>query len=415
MLPITIGVNHQTAPIGVRERMAFTPSMLAMALGDLIKKGITTEAVIVSTCNRTEIYACAEKETLIQWLGTFHRIDIQEIRPFLYALPPSETIRHAFRVASGLDSMILGEPQILGQLKNAVSTARQAQTLGPFLNGLFQRTFATAKEVRSNTDVGKNSTSMAAAAIKMTEQIFPDIRQLNVLLVGAGEMMELVATHFAAHKPQHIAVANRTLDRAEELCNLLNAHTQAHTLSELPHIIARFDVLVSSTASPLPIIGKGMIEKALKLRQNLPVFLLDLAVPRDIEPEVEELSGAFLYTIDDIANLVTHNQQTRKSAAAQAEQIINERVTEFLSWQENRKQVPFIKSLREKNENLRQKALTHAKKQLCKGICPETVLEEFSTQLTNKLAHSALYTLNHASENPDLAEAIIKINKLQSE
>jgi glutamyl-tRNA reductase len=414
MLPITVGVNHQTAPIGVRERLAFTPSTLAFALDDLIKKRIASEAVIVSTCNRTEIYARAEKEALIQWLGTFHRVDIQEFRPFLYTFSTAETIRHAFRVASGLDSMILGEPQILGQFKNAVSTARQTESLGPFLNALFQKTFSTAKEIRTNTDVGKNATSMATIAVKMAEQIFPDIRKLNILLVGAGEMMELVATHFAAQKPQHIAVVNRTIDRAEELCRMLDTHTQAHTLSELPHIIAQYDVLVSSTASPLPIIGKGVIEKALKHRRNIPIFLLDLAVPRDIEPEVEELSDAFLYTIDNIADLVAHNQQTRKSAAVKAEQIIDEKVAEFLSWQENRKQVPFIKTLRVQNENLRQKALARAKKQLQKGVATSTILEELSIQLTNKLAHPALYTLNHASDHPDLAEAIIKINKLQS-
>ena len=415
MLPITIGVNHQTAPVSVRERLAFTPATLATALGELVKKDIASEAVIVSTCNRTEIYARAEKETLIQWFANFHQLNLQEIRPFLYTFDTTETVRHAFRVGSGLDSMILGEPQILGQLKNAVSTARQTQTLGPFLNALFQKTFSTAKEIRTNTDVGKNATSMAAAAVKMSQQIFPDIHKLNILLVGAGEMMELVATHFAAHNPQHIAVANRTLDRAQELCALLNTRTQAHTLSELPHILSGFDVLVSSTASPLPIIGKGMIEKALKLRRNIPIFLLDLAVPRDVEPEVEELSDAFLYTIDDIANIVAQNREARQSAAAKAERIIDEKVTEFLSWQQNRKQVPFIKTLREKNEFLRQKALARAKKQLHRGITSETVLEELSIQLTNKLAHSALYTLNHASENPDLAEALIKINKLQPE
>ena len=412
---MTIGVNHQTAPISVRERLAFTPQTLPEALKALHQTGISTETVIVSTCNRTEIYGLYAKDKLIDWLAQFHQISKSEIKPYLYILESHETIKHAFRVSCGLDSMVLGEPQILGQIKDAVAVAQEAQTLGPNLNALFQRTFSVAKEVRSTTDVGKNAVSMAAAAVKMVEQIFPTINGLNVLMVGAGEMIELVATHFAAHAPKKIAVVNRTLARAQELCAQLNARTEAHVLTELPNILSQFDVIVSSTASPLPIIGKGMIERALKARRYMPIFLLDLAVPRDIEAEVEELDDAFLYTVDDIANLVEENKESRQIAAAEAEEIINQKVHAYFEWQKNRRHVPFIRNLREQSELHRQEVLAHTKKLLHKGIAPEEVLEQLSVQLTNKLLHQPLKTLNHAAEQPDLAEALIKIYQLSQE
>ncbi|WP_434778628.1 glutamyl-tRNA reductase [Neisseria sp. Ec49-e6-T10] len=409
---ITIGLNHQTAPVSVRERLAFTAQMLPEALQNLVASGISNEAVILSTCNRTEIYCVAQPDELIQWLSDFHNIPTTEIKPFLYTLKTQEAIRHAFRVASGLDSMVLGEPQILGQIKDAVMTADQAKALGPFLNVLFQKTFSVAKNVRSTTAVGKNVTSMAAASVKMAEQIFPSINQLNILLIGAGEMIELVATHFAAKNPKKIGVVNRTLARAQELCSQLNTRTEAYTLTQLPQILSQFDVVVSSTASPLPIVGKGMVERALKERKYLPIFLLDLAVPRDIESEVEELEDAFLYTVDDIASLVEENKEARQTAAAQAESIITEKVEEFISWQQNRRHVPYIRALKEQSEHTRLDALNHAKKQLQKGMDANEVLEQLSVQLTNKLLHLPTKTLNHASEQPDLAEAIIKIYQL---
>ena len=412
---MTIGVNHQTAPISVRERLAFTPQTLPEALKDLCQSGVCAEAVIISTCNRTEIYGLFEKDRLIDWLARFHHLNQSDIKPYLYVLETCDAIKHAFRVSCGLDSMVLGEPQILGQVKEAVATAQNARTLGPSLNALFQKTFAVAKEVRSSTSVGKNAVSMAAAAVKMAEQIFPSINGLNVLMVGAGEMIELVATHFAAHAPKKITVVNRTLVRAQELCSQLNARTEAHTLAELPQILSQFDVIVSSTASPLPIIGKGLVERALKARRYLPIFLLDLAVPRDIEAEVAELNDAFLYTVDDIANLVEENKEARQIAAAEAEAIITEKVIAFLAWQQNRQHVPFIRNLKEQSELQRQAVLAQAIKRLNKGCPPEQVLTQMSIQLSNKLLHPALKTLNRAAEQPDLAEALIHIHQLSQE
>lgn len=412
---MTIGVNHQTAPISVRERLAFTPKTLIDALHELSQNQISTETVIISTCNRMEIYGLFDREELISWLARFHQADEKDIRPYLYILESDETVKHAFRVSCGLDSMVLGEPQILGQVKDAVLAAQKAETLGPNLNALFQKTFSVAKEIRSTTSVGKNAVSMAAASVKMAEQIFPSINGLNVLMVGAGEMIELVATHFAAHSPKKITVVNRTLARAQELCSQLNTRTEACTLAQLPQILGQFDVIISSTASPLPIIGKGLVERALKERRYLPIFLLDLAVPRDIESEVAELNDAFLYTVDDIADLVEENKEARLVAAAEAEEMIGQKVADFILWQQNRHHVPYIKALRKQGEDERQYVLNRAKKMLAKGVPAETVLEELSVKLTNKLLHASLKTLNHAAEHPDLAEALINIHHLTQE
>ncbi|EGV35405.1 glutamyl-tRNA reductase [Neisseria weaveri] len=410
-----IGLNHQTAPLSIREKLAFAAAGLPEAVQALSSLDAVREAVILSTCNRTELYCFGDSETIIEWWAKHHHLSVEEISPYLYIYGNRETVRHAFRVSCGLDSMVLGEPQILGQLKDAVRTSQEQQSLGSSLNALFQKTFSVAKEVRSGTAVGENSVSMAAASVKMAEQIFPNIQDLNILFIGAGEMIELVATYFAAKHPKLMTVANRSLPRAQELCEKLGVQAEPQLLSALPDILHEYDVVISSTASELPLVGKGMVERALKLRQNMPVFMLDLAVPRDIEAEVAELDDAFLYTVDDMARIVQSSQEARKKAAAEAEEIVNRKVEEFLEWQQSRESVPLIRALRDEGERARLYVLENAMKQLAKGTPPEEVLERLSVQLTNKLLHSPTRTLNKASaQDSNLIDAVTQIYHLDN-
>ncbi len=408
-----VGLNHQTAPLSIREKLAFAAASLPEAVRNLAQSKAAKEAVILSTCNRTELYCVGETEQIIEWLAQYHNLPAEEIRPYLYTLDNNETIRHAFRVACGLDSMVLGEPQILGQIKDAVRVAQEQESINTNLNALFQKTFAVAKEVRTDTAVGENSVSMASASVKLAEQIFPDISDLNVLFIGAGEMIELVATYFAAKNPKLITVANRTLPRAQELCDKLGLNAEPCLLTELPDILHEYDVVVSSTASQLPLVGKGMIERALRLRLNMPMFLLDLAVPRDIEAEVGELNDAYLYTVDDMMGIVQNGKEARQKAAAEAEAMVEEKVGEFVRLQQSRQSVPLIRALRDEGERASRQVLENAMKQLAKGASAEEVLERLSIQLTNKLLHSPTQTLNKAgSENSNLVDAVAQIYQL---
>lgn len=408
-----VGLNHQTAPLSIREKLAFAAANLPDAVSNLARSEAAEEAVILSTCNRTELYCVGETEQIIEWLAQYHNLPAEEIRPYLYTLDNNETIRHAFRVACGLDSMVLGEPQILGQIKDAVRVAQEQESINTNLNALFQKTFAVAKEVRTDTAVGENSVSMASASVKLAEQIFPDIGDLNVLFIGAGEMIELVATYFAAKSPKLITVANRTLPRAQELCDKLGLNAEPCLLTELPDILHEYDVVVSSTASQLPLVGKGMVERALRLRLNMPMFLLDLAVPRDIEAEVGELGDAYLYTVDDMMSIVQNGKEARQKAAAEAEAMVEKKVGEFVRQQQSRQSVPLIRALRDEGERARRQVLENAMKQLAKGASAEEVLERLSIQLTNKLLHSPTQTLNKAgSENSNLVDAVAQIYQL---
>src|SRR2546427_9244549 len=288
-----LGLNHLTAPLALRSQVAFQIDTLGHALRELIGRPKVKEAAILSTCNRTEVYFNgAGAEPVVQWLEEFHQVPKSSLSPYVYTLPQEKAVQHAFRVASGLDSMVLGEPQILGQMKQAVKTAEAAGSLGLVLNRLFQRTFSVAKDVRTNTHICSASISMAAAAIKLAERIFPSIAEQRVLLIGAGEMIDLCATHFAARQPRSITVANRTLERGAALASRMQA--DAITLHELPERLPQFDIIVTSTASSLPILGKGMLERAIKARRHAPVFIVDLAVPRDVEAEAGELDDGFL-------------------------------------------------------------------------------------------------------------------------
>ena len=389
-----IGLNHQTAPLSIRERLAFAAAALPEALRELVGSRTAEEAVILSTCNRTELYCVGKPDDIVRWLADYRKMPNSTLEPYRARYQTEAAVRHAFRVSCGLDSMVLGEPQILGQIKNAVRVAQEQQTLASNLHALFQKTFAIAKEVRTSTAVGENSVSMAAAAVKLAARIFPDIGELNILFVGAGEMIELVATHFAAKSPRGITVANRTAARAQELCNKLAAPAAACPLSELPQRLHQYDVIVSSTASQLPIIGKG----------------IDLAVPRDIEAEVADLGDAYLYTVDDMMQVVSSGQAARQRAAAEAEQMVNAKVAEFMSWQRRRQSVPLIRALRGEGERARRQVLDNATRLLAKGVPAEEVLERLSVQLTNKLLHAPTSALSKVdNQTAHLTEALVQV------
>jgi glutamyl-tRNA reductase len=388
----TLGLNHQTAPLAVRERVVFHVERLQEALGEL-KRGLAREAAILSTCNRTELYVSGEKpDELAQWLAQYHRFGAGDLQQYLYTLPEEQAVRHAFRVASGLDSMVLGEPQILGQMKEAARAAESAGTLGSVLHRLFQRSFAVAKEVRSTTSIGAASVSMAAAAVKLAARIFPSLRDQSVLFIGAGEMIELAATHFAAQAPARLTVANRTLERAQRLAHRFNAH--AIELRSLAEQLHEHDIVVSCTASSLPILGKGLVERALRARRRRPMFMVDLAVPRDIEPEAGELDDVFLYTLDDLAGIVSANLDSRRSALEQAEVIIDTQVGQFMHWMRLREGVPLIRALREDADAARRRELEQALKALARGEDPAKVVEALSQTLTSKLMHGPTQALS---------------------
>jgi glutamyl-tRNA reductase len=387
-----LGLNHQTAPLAVRERVVFHVERLQEALGEL-KRGLAREAAILSTCNRTELYVSGEKpDELAQWLARYHRFGTADLQPYLYTLPNEQAVRHAFRVASGLDSMVLGEPQILGQMKDAARAAESAGTLGSVLHRLFQRSFAVAKEVRSTTSIGAASVSMAAAAVKLAARIFPSLKDQSVLFIGAGEMIELAATHFAAQAPARITVANRTFERAQRLAARFNA--RALELRSLAEHLHEYDIVVSCTASSLPILGKGLVERALRARRRRPMFMVDLAVPRDIEQEAGELDDVFLYTLDDLAGIVSANLDSRRSALEQAEAIIDSQVGQFMHWMRLREGVPLIRALREDADAARRLELEQALKALARGEDPAKVVEALSQTLTNKLMHGPTQALS---------------------
>ena len=332
----------------------------------------------------------------MRWLEDFHRVPANSLAPYLYTLPREKAVTHAFRVASGLDSMVLGEPQILGQLKQAVRMAESAGSLGLVLNRLFQRTFAVAKDVRSQTDIGSASISMAAAAVKLAERIFPSLGDQRLLLIGAGEMIELAANHFVARKPRSVTVANRTLERGQSLADRLGA--DAILLNELPERLPQFDIIVTCTASMLPILGKGLLERVIKARRHAPVFIVDLAVPRDVEPEAAALDDLFLYSIDDLAAIVKDNLQIRRESVALAESMIAEQAAHFLRWLDGRNVVPTITALSGHVDDLREVELERARRMLASGMPPDRVLDALARGLTNKFLHGPLAALNTAGE-----------------
>ncbi len=394
-----LGLNHNTAPLDLRGKFAFALEQMAPTLSALrLSHTQDSEVAILSTCNRTEIYGAGDATQLQQtlaWLAQSGGVSPDALHGHTYALQDDQAARHAFRVASGLDSMVLGEPQILGQMKDAVRAASEAGALGTTLNQLFQRSFAVAKEVRSSTEIGAHSISMAAAAVRLASQLFEDLSETRVLFVGAGEMIELCATHFAAKTPKAIAIANRTLERGEKLATQFGGEVMR--LADLPERLHEFDVVVSCTASTLPLIGLGAVERALKQRKHRPMFMVDLAVPRDIEPEVKSLEDVYLYTVDDLSVVVQTGQANRQAAVAQAEAIIDAGVQSFANWLDQRSNVPLIQQLNSQADEWRQAELARARKQLAKGDDVEAVLETLSRGLTQKMLHGAMAEL-HAGD-----------------
>ena len=428
---LALGLNHTTAPLDLRGRLAFAPEQLApalLALRERLQRSLP-EAALVSTCNRTELYVAtaqlpasqsgaAAGQALVRpaldWLAEQGGVSGGELLPHSYVMQDHAAARHVFRVAAGLDSMVLGEPQILGQMKQAVRLADEAGTLGTTLHQLFQRSFSVAKEVRTATEIGAHSISMAAAAVRLASQLFEDLAQTKVLFVGAGEMIELVATHFAARSPKALALANRTLERGASLASRFGG--EAMRLSEMPQRLHEFDIVISCTASSLPIIGLGAVERALKSRRHRPMFMVDLAVPRDIEPEVQRLSDVYLYTVDDLGALVQTAGEKRQAAVQQAEAIIDAGVQSFLHWLTQRQAVPLIQALNRQADDWGQAELSRARKLLAKGEAVDDVLQALARGLKHKMLHGTLAEL-HATEGDErtrLADTVSRLFLRQS-
>ena len=399
---VVIGINHKTAPVAIREKVAFSEQQLSKALS--MEDELFDEKLILSTCNRTEIYA-SSKETidpnrLNQWYSQLHTEISEDLIPYIYQHSDTDAIQHTFRVASGLDSLILGEPQILGQLKNALSTASSHKSIGNKLNRLMQHAFLTAKKVRTDTDIGSNSVSVAYTAVNLARQIFGDLDTHTALLIGAGETIELVGRHLQGAGIKKIIIANRSLDNARVLGDTLNAEVIG--LSDISNHLHLADIVISSTAAPIPIIGKGSVEKALKQRKHRPIFMVDIAVPRDIEPEVGELNDIYLYTVDDLQSVIDHNLDSRRRAAEIAETMITQETGVFLSWLNAQKQMTSVIQYREQLANTKQEVLDKALKQLKNGKSAEEALHFLAHTLTNKLGHMPTQTMNHAAHSGDL-------------
>ncbi len=415
MTLLAVGINYNTAPVSVRERLAFPADILGNSLQDLWHLNDISEAAILSTCNRTEFYCAAttaNSEILVDWVAQNRNINPVDFTPYLYSHTDSQLIRHMFRVACGLDSMVLGEPQILGQMKTAYQAAYEAGTLGKHLGKLFQHTFSAAKKVRTYTAIGSSPVSVAFAAVQLAGQIFDKLSNQTALLIGAGETIELTARHLAQKGIGRIIIANRTYDKAHALAAQFNGYAIA--LSELPSHLAEADIVIASTASQLPILGKGGVESALKKRKHKPMFMVDLAVPRDIEVEVGQLRDVYLYTVDDLQNTIDQNMNSRRQAAEQAEEIIDTQVEYFLSWLRAQGAQSTIRDYRLQAEQTRDEALQKALTLLKNGANPEDALNRLAHTLTNKLIHTPSSQIRDAAENErhDLVAAAREIFKL---
>ncbi|HED13713.1 MAG TPA: glutamyl-tRNA reductase [Gammaproteobacteria bacterium] len=412
MYLLTLGLSHKTAPVALREKTAFSADTLPDALRSLRESCGVEEAAILSTCNRTEIYCRGQEgysEAVIDWVGHYHKLSTSDLHQCLYQHPDRAAVQHAFRVACGLDSMVLGEPQILGQMKRAFSCANQAGATGKILNRLFQHTFSVAKQIRTDTAIGASAVSVAYAAVNLSRRIFAHLSNQTVLLIGAGETIELVARHLLEQGVHHMIVSNRTVERAQRLAECING--EAISLQELPQRLHEADIIISSTAAPLPILGKGMIESALKVRKHRPVFMVDLAVPRDIEEQVRELDNIYLYTIDDLQDVIETGIQSRQQAAVEAEKIIDLQVVQFMRWMHSLDAVPTIRQLRQQLEMTSQTELNKALKKLAQGADPVQVVNHLSHSLTNKFAHQPSNALRRADleGDPTLLKATHKL------
>ncbi|RUO31355.1 glutamyl-tRNA reductase [Aliidiomarina sanyensis] len=404
MTILALGINHKTATVGIREKVSFQPEQLEMALQSLIQQGKVSETVIVSTCNRTELYCHAESSELasiIEWLANFHQVSATELTQYLYHHADQDAVAHLMSVAAGLDSLVLGEPQILGQVKQAFQQAREAGTVGSVFERLFQSAFATAKVIRTETEVGQNAVSVAFAAVNLAKHIFSSLHEANVLLVGAGETAELAARHLRDQGVKTIRVANRTVARAEELAHLVGG--EAYALSSLKSLLPKSDIIISSTASPVPVIGKGTVEAALKERRHQPMLFIDLAVPRDIEEQVNDLEDIYLYTVDDLQSIVSRNLEQRQQAATEARDIIQRHVAEFTAWMQSLNSVDLLRQYRSRCEAIAHKQRDRALAQLAAGRNPEEVIQELSQRLTNSLLHTPTLAIQAAGRRNDFS------------
>lgn len=416
MAIFAFGINHKTAPVDIREQVAFTPEKLPKALTGILEQSPASEAAIISTCNRTELYCelhANDSEALIRWFADFHSLEHKALEPYIYSFTDQDAVKHILRVASGLDSLVLGEPQILGQMKDAYGTAADAGTIGRQLNRLFQHTFSVAKQVRTDTAIGSSPVSVAFAAVSLAKRIFANLQDHTALLIGAGDTIELVARHLKDQNIKNMIVANRTVERAQLLAEQFNA--EAIALADMPSRLVDADIIISSTASQLPILGKGAVESALKARKHRPMFMVDIAVPRDIETEVGDLRDVYLYTVDDLHDVIEEGQQSREQAAEQAEEIIENETQHFLGWLRSLDAVDTIRSYRDKADIIRDEALQLAQKQLASGKDPQQVLQELARSITNKLVHDPSVQLNRAAydgrnELLDLAQELFNLN-----
>jgi len=410
------GINHKTAPVDIREQVAFTPEKLPGALTGMLKQSPASEAAIISTCNRTELYCelhANDSDALIRWFADFHSLEHKVLEPYIYSFTDQDAVKHILRVASGLDSLVLGEPQILGQIKDAYGTATNAGTIGRQLNRLFQHTFSVAKQVRTDTAIGSSPVSVAFAAVSLAKRIFANLQDHTALLIGAGDTIELVARHLKEQNIKNMIVANRTVERARLLAEQFNA--EAIALADMPSRLVDADIIISSTASQLPILGKGAVESALKARKHRPMFMVDIAVPRDIETEVGDLRDVYLYTVDDLHDVIEEGQQSREQAAKQAEEIIENETQHFLGWLRSLDAVDTIRSFRDKADMIREEALQLAQKQLAAGKDPSQVMQELARSITNKLVHDPSVQLNRAAydgrnELLDMAQELFNLN-----
>ena len=392
-----LGINHKTAPVAVRERVAFDPARMSDILKDLRQLRSVSEVVVLSTCNRTEIYCTADEqcpELVTRWLEQNHEIAQSDLDASLYALTDDEAVAHTMKVASGLDSLVLGEPQILGQMKSAYAVAQDAGTVGSELGRLFRQTFSIAKRVRTDTAIGQNPVSVAFAAVRMAQHIFADMRHSRALLIGAGETIELVARHLRQAGVEHIILANRTLARGQNLAR--EVHAEAVLLEDIPVVLPDADIVISSTASPLPILGKGMVEKALKRRRHKPMFMVDIAVPRDIEPEVGSLADVYLYSVDDLRGIIEENVRSREDAAQQANELISAGVEHYMRELKALDAVSTLTDVRNYVESVRDEQLEKALKQIQNGGDPEKILRTFAHTFGNKMLHKPMTALRRA-------------------
>ena len=415
---IALGINHRTAPVELREQVAITGDRITDALHDLIALPAVDEAAILSTCNRTELYCGVQEDptdALTDWLARYHQLEPDAIRPHLYRYPNDDAVRHLLRVAGGLDSMILGEPQILGQMKEAWQTANDAGTLDITLGRLFQHTFSVAKQIRTDTAIGESPVSIAFAAVSLARQIFSDFKHHTALLIGAGETIELTARHLHDQQLGKLIIANRTLENAHSLAATFNGYGIG--LDEIPAHLPEADIVISATASDNAILDKAMVKAALKGRKHRPVFMVDIAVPRDIDPAVAELEDIYLYTVDDLQEVIQENLKSRQQAALQAEDIIDVQVDRFMAWLRGQDAVASIRSYRLQAEQQRDAALGKARQMLDNGKDPQEALDFLARTLTNKLTHGPSVRIRQAAESGDdaLLQAILKLYDLDRE